>query len=89
MKMTLMKVLVVLVLCAVGLGFYRGWFAVSSHRGGTESNKVNINVTVDPDKMKEDAEKVKEKTTELTGKAAAEAKELGDQAKDNVKADDE
>jgi len=89
MKVTLMKVLIVLVLCVVGLGFYRGWFAVSSHRGGAESNKVNINVTVDPDKVKEDAEKVKEKTAELTGKVAAGARELGVQAKDNVKLNDE
>jgi len=78
MKLTLMKVLVVLVLCTVGLGFYLGWFAVSSHSSGTESNKVSVSLTVDPDTMKADAERVKEKTTELTDKAAAEAKEPGD-----------
>jgi hypothetical protein len=31
------------------------------------SNKVNVSLTVDPDKMKDDAEKVKDKTTALTG----------------------
>ena len=77
------------VLCVVGLGFYRGWFAVSSHRGGTENNKVNIHMTVDGDKMKEDAEKVKEKTTELTDKAAAEAEKLGEQARGNLNSNDE
>ena len=44
MKMTFAKVLVVLALCVVGFGFYRGWFALSSPGRGTESNKVNINL---------------------------------------------
>ena len=67
--------LIVLAIFVVGLGFYRGWFALSSPRD-TESNKVNINLTVDPDKAKADAEKVKDKTTEL-----------GDRARDTVKQD--
>ncbi len=46
---------------------FRGWFAVSSHRGSTERNKVKVSLTVDPDKMNDDAEKVKERTAELTG----------------------
>jgi len=78
MKMTLLKVLFVLALCVAVLGFYRGWFSVSSRGRTAESNKVNVSLTVDPDKMKDDAEKVKEKATELTDKAAAEAKDLGD-----------
>ena len=75
---TLMKVLVVLALCAAVVGFYRGWFSLSSRGRDAESNKVSVSLTVDPDKMKEDAEKVEEKTAELTDKAAAQAKELGD-----------
>ena len=67
------KVLFVLLLCLVGIGFYRGWFAVTSH-SRDESNKVDVNLTVDPDKAKEDAEKVKDKT-----------KELGDRARDSAK----
>ena len=64
----------VLVLCLGVAGFYRGWFTFSSHGRDAESNKVDVKLTVDPDKVKEDAEKVKEKTTEL-----------GNQAKDKVK----
>jgi len=60
---TLMMVLLVLVLCVVGLGFYRGWFVLSSHEAG--SNKVDINLTVDRDKVTQDAESMKKKTTEL------------------------
>ncbi len=55
----LIKFLVVLVLCVLGVGFVRGWFAVSK-APDTESNKVNINLSVDKDKVKADAEKVKE-----------------------------
>ena len=68
------KVLFVLLLCLVGLGFWRGWLALSSHGGDKESNKVDIHLTVDPDKAKADVEKAKDKTTEL-----------GDRAKDTVK----
>ena len=58
-KMTLFKVLIVVVLCVVGLGFYQGWFVLSSDGGNSDGdNKVDINLTLDPDKAKEDAEKV-------------------------------
>lgn len=58
---------IVLALCVIGLGFTRGWFVLSSHSRDTGSQKVDINLTVDQDKMKQDGEKVKDKTKELTG----------------------
>ena len=76
-------VLLVLVLCVVGFGFYSGWFTLSKSGPDAGSNKVDINLTVDPDKMKQDADAVKDKTTELAGKAKEEAKELGDSEKDS------
>ena len=65
--------LIVLVIIGVGLGFYRGWFVVS---GGREAvtHKVDVNLTVDTDKVKADAEALKDKATDL-----------GHQAKDGVK----
>ena len=75
--------LVVLVLCVVGIGFYRSWFTVSSPSPNAESHKVNVNVTVDPDKVKADAEIVKEKAAELTGRATEGAHDLVDQASDS------
>jgi hypothetical protein len=84
---TLIMVVLVLMLFVAGLGFYRGWFTLSSHSRGTESNKVDINLTVDGDKVNEDAETVKEKTAELTGKATDGAKAFGDQVSDKVKSD--
>ena len=61
-------VVVLVVLLLIGVGFYRGWFAASNSEAGKASNKVNVNLTVDRDKIEEDAEAVKNKTTELTGK---------------------
>ena len=49
-------VLLVLILCVVGIGLYRGWFAVSSHSADSGNGKVNINLTVDTDKARQDAE---------------------------------
>ena len=65
--------LIVLVIIGVGLGFYRGWFVVS---GGREAvtHKVDVNLTVDTDKVKADTEALKDKATDL-----------GHQAKDGVK----
>ena len=64
-------VLAAIAIIVVGLGFYRGWFAVSRSASDAESNKVNINLAADPDKMKQDAEMVKDKATELTGRVKA------------------
>ncbi len=62
----LCTVLIVLAILVVGVGFYRGWFVLSS-KGNSASHKVNVNLTVDQDKMKEDGAKLKEKTKKLTG----------------------
>ena len=79
----LFAVLIVLALLVVGFGFYRGWFALSSRSPDAGSNKVNINLTVDGDKMQEDAQAVQEKTAELSGKAAEGTNEPGDPATGN------
>ena len=75
--------LIVVVICVAGIGFYRSWFTVSSPSPDAESHKVDINLTVDPDKVKADAEIVKEKAAELTGRATEEAHELIDQPDDS------
>ena len=69
MKRSTIVVLFLLLACAVAMGFYRGWFTLSSHNPDAESNKVNINLTLDPDKVKADAQTAKEKTAELTRQA--------------------
>lgn len=75
--------LIVVVICVAGIGFYRSWFTVSSPNSSAESHKVDINLSVDPDKVKADAEIVKDKAAELTGQAKEEAHELIDQPSDS------
>ncbi len=66
---TLIAVLFVLALVVVGVGFFRGWFTVSTP-AAKEGNKVNVNLEVDRDKMQDDADKVKRKASELTDKVS-------------------
>lgn len=77
MKRFIGTVLLVLVVGLVAVGFYRGWFSVSSDGPATGGNKVNVNLTVDRDKMHSDAEAVKKETSELVGKATNQAPATG------------
>jgi len=81
----LLAVLIVLVLLVIGVGFYRGWFTVSKSDPDAGDNKVNVNLTVDGDKMQEDAEAVKKKAAELTEKVTGGEKNPDDPATDQVK----
>ena len=62
------SLLIVFAIISVGLGFYRGWFTVS---GGREAvtHKVDVNLTVDTDKVKSDVESVKDKAHDLSHQA--------------------
>lgn len=70
----LFTILTVLLILVVGLGFYRGWFAVSRSAADIGSNKVNVNLTVDQDKMKSDTKMVRQTTVEPSAGATARAK---------------
>jgi hypothetical protein len=48
-------VVILITIVVGGLGFYRGWFVLSSGRH-SGSNKVDVNLSVDPDQVKADAE---------------------------------
>ncbi len=61
----LFKILIVIAIIVIGAGFYRGWLALTS-TGGDESQKVNINLTVDGEKVQEDVAAVKQEATKLT-----------------------
>jgi hypothetical protein len=54
-------VLLLLVIAVVGLGFYLGWFHVTT--GGTDQ-KSNITIEVDKDKFLKDKDKAIEKVQE-------------------------
>jgi hypothetical protein len=80
-------VLTVLAILFVGLGFYRGWFALSRPAPDAGSNRVNVNLATDPDKMKQDVRAIKDKATELTGGVTDDVKADG-QANDIVKSNE-
>lgn len=50
-KIVILLIVVVIVVAAIG--FYRGWFVLSTGQQ-VGSNKVDVNLTVDPDKVKSD-----------------------------------
>ena len=81
MKRSFFTFLFVLIICAVAVGFYRGWFVLSTRDLDSGDNKVNVNLTVDPDKMKEDARSVKDKASELTCNAVKETTDREEQHK--------
>ncbi len=61
---TLFTILFLVIVVAVGIGFYRGWFTVTNP-ASNQQNKTNINLEVDGNKMNDDAEAIKRKAGEL------------------------
>jgi phosphatidate phosphatase APP1 len=58
----LLVVLVLLVAAVVGLGFYQGWFHLSTD---STDHKSNVTLSVDQDKIQEDEKTAKEKLQTL------------------------
>ena len=71
---SLLKLLIVLLICLAAIGLYRGWFTLSRPSPDTESNKVNVNVSVDKGKMKSDIKKAEEKIEEEVKELEGDAK---------------
>ena len=72
-----MRLLILLVLILAGVaafGFYRGWFHVTSD--GT-TDKSNVTLTVDKDKIQQDKNAAREKTHDLSRPAAKTATPTG------------
>jgi hypothetical protein len=61
----LLALMLSIVILILSVGFFRGWFSLSSSDTGVEGHQTNVNLTVDKDKMREDAATVKRKSTEL------------------------
>ena len=62
--MRITRVVLVLALCLAAIGFYRGWFTFSSRGGEAGSSKVDLQLTVDTDKVKDDADEVRDNLKE-------------------------
>ena len=71
---SLIKLAIVLLICFVAIGFYRGWFSFSRSSPDAQGDKVNVNMSVDKDKMKSDVKKAKEMVKEEVGKIAGKGK---------------
>ena len=68
-----MRFLIVLVLIAAvvaGVGFYRGWFHLTSDRA---ADKSNVTLTVDKDKIQADKQKAVDKVQDLGHQARDQA----------------
>lgn len=66
------RLLVVLFIVAalfVGLGFYLDWFQLST-KTSNGSGETKINLTIDREKMKDDAKEAKDKLHDLGSKAS-------------------
>jgi hypothetical protein len=51
--------LTVLTVLVIGLGFYRGWFAVSGE-GAEGTGNIEVKLSVDTEKVKQDTDAVKD-----------------------------
>jgi hypothetical protein len=71
---SIFKLLIVLVICLVGIGIYRGWFGFSSSSGNNQ--KDEINVSVDKGKIREDVQKAKTKVAEETKEVVDKVKKI-------------
>ena len=67
-----LKFMFVLLIGLVGVGYFRGWLSFSGNRE-TETKKVNVEVTVDPEKVKDDAAKMKDAASRVAKKAIGES----------------
>lgn len=63
-------VLLILLVVVAGLGYYRGWFNLSSRN---DQGKPNVTLSVDKDKIEADKDKVVNSVQDLGHKAAAKA----------------
>lgn len=55
--------LVILAMIVVAVGFYRGWFGVSAE---DQPGQTNVELKIDKNRIKQDAEAASEKARELT-----------------------
>jgi predicted negative regulator of RcsB-dependent stress response len=66
---TLVGVIVLLTVGVIAVGFYRGWFQVSSERE-VQEQKVSTTFTVDEGKVQEDKEKLQGAVDRATAQPA-------------------
>lgn len=68
MNRQIAAVLFVLLVGVIAVGFYRSWFVLSSGNPDGAGRKVDVNLSMDRDKMQDDANAVKKNTTDMVDK---------------------
>lgn len=74
----ILAAVLILAMVAIGLGFYRGWLSLSHSERNEESRKVDVNLTVDGDKLQGDVEAMKQSATETADKIKEGTQKIGD-----------
>jgi uncharacterized membrane protein SpoIIM required for sporulation len=59
-----LSIILLLIVLGVCVGFFRGWFSMTTNKE-LFSEKRDVQLTIDPDKMKHDANAVGDKTKAL------------------------
>ena len=72
----LASVLIILFIALIAIGFMRGWFALNTAQ--SPSGKTDIELSIDPQKARQDAEKVQHRTDEFLDKVKTDATDLRD-----------
>jgi hypothetical protein len=75
-------IVLLIVVAVVALGFYRGWFQMGERE--TENNKVDVNLRIDPDKMKSDVRKAADATEQKASKLSSDLKQEAKEIKGRV-----
>lgn len=75
----LLNLIVLLVIAIVAVGFYQGWFHLST---GSTDNTSSATVTVDQDKIRADEAKAREKMEEFGEKAKEKTGDRTDKVKE-------
>lgn len=68
---SILSLLLMFIVVIVIVGFMRGWFQFSSAQ--RPSGKMEMELSIDPEKAQEDAEKVRRRTDEFFDKVQSEA----------------
>ena len=57
---SMLRLAMTLLICILAVGFYLGWFTFSRPSPDPQSNKVNINVSVDENKVRSDLQRAEQ-----------------------------
>ena len=78
---------VLIIILVAAVGFNRGWFSMSTENQQPEGHKIDVNISLDGDKVKAEADTVKEKAVELAEDVKVKAAETKEKAEDILQPD--